>query len=262
MSLRLELGVLHRLQHRLAAALDQVIGQLLELAAADRHRQVLGHAVGDRDERQVDIGLRQRAEFLLGLLARFLQPLQGHRVLAQIDAVLLLELAGDVVDQRLVEIVAAQVRIAVGADDLEDLGLVAIAAAGHLQHRHVERAAAEVEHDDLLFLLLIEAIGEGRRGRLVDDAGDFEAGDLARVLGRLPLGIVEVSRDSDDGLVDLVAEIRLRRFLELAKNLGRDFLRRMLLVADLDLHVVAARRRRPCTAPSSLRSRPPSAAGP
>ena len=47
--------------------------------------------------------------------AGFLEPLQGHLVLAQIDAVLLLELVGDVVDQHLVEVVAAQVRVAVDA---------------------------------------------------------------------------------------------------------------------------------------------------
>jgi len=56
---RRELGVLHRLQDRLAAALHEVIDQLLELAAADRHCQMLGHTVGDRDEGQIDVGLRK-----------------------------------------------------------------------------------------------------------------------------------------------------------------------------------------------------------
>ena len=68
----------------------------------------------------------------------------------------LLEFVGHVVDQHLIEIVAAQVRIAVGADDAEH-------AVGHFQHRHVERAAAEVEDDDLLFALLVEAVGQRRR---------------------------------------------------------------------------------------------------
>jgi len=54
----------------------------------------------------------------------------------------------------------------------------------------------------------------------------------------LPLSVVEVGRNGDHGLVDFVAKIRLRRFLQLAKNLGRDFLRRVFLVADSDLHVV------------------------
>ena len=91
-------------------------------------------------------------------------------------------------------------------------------AVGHFEDRDVERAAAEVEHADRFFALLVEAVGQRRGGRLVDDAGDFQAGDLAGVLGRLPLGVVEVRRHRDDGLVHLVAEIGLGRFLQLAQN--------------------------------------------
>ena len=113
-------------------------------------------------------------------------------------ALLLLELVGDVVDQRLVPVVAAQVGVAVGREDLED-------AVGHVEDRDVERAAAEVEDGDLLVLLLVEPVGQGRGGRLVDDPRDLQAGDLAGVLGRLPLAVVEVGRDGDDRLADLVA---------------------------------------------------------
>jgi hypothetical protein len=42
--------------------------------------------------------------------------------------------------------------------------------------------------------LLVEAVRERRRGGLVDDALDLEAGDLARVLGGLALAVVEVRR--------------------------------------------------------------------
>ena len=69
------------------------------------------------------------------------------------------------------------------------------------QDRDVERAAAEVVDRDLLIAPgLVEAVGERRRGRLVDDAQDLEPGDLAGVLGRLALGVVEVGGDGDDGL--------------------------------------------------------------
>jgi hypothetical protein len=60
-------------------------------------------------------------------------------------------------------------------------------AVADLEDRDVERAAAEVVDGDRLVLLLVEAVGERRRGRLVDDALDVEAGDLAGVLGRLAL---------------------------------------------------------------------------
>src|SRR5205085_329669 len=84
-------------------------------------------------------------------------------------------------------------RVGVRRDDRED-------ALADLQDRHVERAAAEVVDRDRLFLALaVEAVGERGGGRLVDDAQGLEAGDLAGVLGRLALAVVEVGRDGDDG---------------------------------------------------------------
>jgi len=58
-------------------------------------------------------------------------------------------------------------------------------------------------------LLLLEAVRERGRRRLVDDALHIEAGDLPRVLGGLPLGVVEIRGDRDDRFVDLLAEERL-----------------------------------------------------
>ena len=94
-----------------------------------------------RDERQVDLRLHRRREFVLGLLRRLLQALQRHLVLAQVDALVALELVGQPVDDALVEVVTAEVRVAVGRLDLED-------ALAQLQDRDVERAAAEVVDGD------------------------------------------------------------------------------------------------------------------
>ena len=171
------------------------------------------------------------AEFLLGLFAGFLEALQGHGIFAEIDAVFFFEFVGDVVDEDLVEIVAAEVRVAVGADDLEH-------AVGDFEDGDVERAAAEIEHDDLFVLFAIQAVGQGRGGGFVDDAGDFEAGDLAGVFGGLTLGIVEVGRHGDDGFVYFVAEVGFGGFLQLAEDAGGDFGGRVFFVADFDFHVV------------------------
>jgi hypothetical protein len=60
--------------------------------------------------------------------------------------------------------------------DLED-------AAGQLEDRDVEGAAAEVVDRDALVAWLVQAVGQRGRGRLVDDAQHLEAGDAAGVLG-------------------------------------------------------------------------------
>ena len=76
----------------------------------------------------------------------------------------------------------------------------------------------------LVVALLVEPVGERGRGRLVDDAQHLEAGDLARLLGGGALGVVEVGRDGDDGLVDGVAEVGLGVPLQLLQDAGRDLL--------------------------------------
>ena len=197
---------------------------------------MLGPARVRGDERQVDVGLHHRGELHLRLLRRFLQTLQRHPVLAQIDAVALLELRGNPLDDALIEVVAAEVRVAVGGLDLDD-------ALADLENRDVERAAAEVVDGDRLVLLLVEPVGQRRRGRLVDDAHDLEAGNLARLLGRLALRVVEVRRHGDHGLGHRLTEILLRRLLQLLQNHPGDFRRGVLLVADLHAHVAVRRRR-------------------
>ena len=54
-------------------------------------------------------------------------------------------------------------------------------------------AAAEVVTAMVAGFLLVESVGEGGGGRLVDDAKHFEPAILPALLGRLTLGGVEIS---------------------------------------------------------------------
>ncbi len=156
------------------------------------------------DEGQVDLGLGRGRQLDLGLLGGFLQALQGELVVPEVDPLLLLELVGEVVDEPHVEVFAAEEGVAVGRLHLEH-------AVADLEHGNIEGAAAEVVDRDGLAFLLVEAVGERRRRRLVDDAQHLEPGDLAGVLGRLALGVVEIGRDGDHRLLDLLAEEAPRR---------------------------------------------------
>jgi hypothetical protein len=98
---------------------------------------VLGPGGVGRDEGQVDLGLHGGGQLDLGLLGALLQALQGQLVVAQVDALLLLEFRGQVVEDPLVEVLAAQEGVAVGRLDLED-------AVADLEDRDVEGAAAQV----------------------------------------------------------------------------------------------------------------------
>jgi hypothetical protein len=128
-----------------------------------------------------------------------------------------LEPLDQLVDDPLVPVVATEVVVTTGGLDLHEAVAVLLA---DVEQGHVEGAAAEVEDQDRLVLLLVEPVGQGRRGRLVDDAEHVEARDRAGLLGGLALRVVEIGGNGDDGLLDLFAEIRLGRLPHLLQDEG------------------------------------------
>jgi hypothetical protein len=96
---------------------------------------------------------------------------------------------------------------------------------------------SEIPDEDRLVRLLVEPVCERRRGRLVDDAKDVEPGDLAGVLRRLALGVVEVGRDGDDGVRHGLAEVRLGVRLQLLEDHRGDLRRRVLLAAGAHANI-------------------------
>src|SRR5690606_26508337 len=142
----LHAGVLDGHAAGVDGALDQLFDQRFQLGARDLQVQVLGTGRVGRDVRQVDLGLLAGREFDLGFLGGFFQALQGQDVLGQVDALLFLEFANDVVNDALVEVFAAQVRVAVGRQHLELLFAIDV---GDFDDVHVESAAAQVINGDL-----------------------------------------------------------------------------------------------------------------
>ena len=108
-----------------------------------------------------------------------------------------------------------------------------------LDQRDIECAAAEIVDHDRLVLLVIKTIGKGCCRRLVDDTLDIETSDTACILCCLSLCVIEVRRNCDDSLCDLLTEISFCVCLQLLKNHSGDFLRCVGLAAGCDLLVCA-----------------------
>ena len=126
---------------------------------------------------RLTVGLLRAGQLDLGLLGGFLEALQRHRVVADVDALGLLELVGEVVDERWSKSSPPRWPSPLVDFHLED-------AVADVEDRDVERAAAEVEDGDLLVGLLVQAVGQAISPAAVGSLMmrlDLEAGDLAGV---------------------------------------------------------------------------------
>src|SRR5271167_1989226 len=130
---------------------------------------------------------------------RFAKLLREFTVRGEIDFVFLENLFVDECLQKVVDVVAAEVRVAIGREDLID---VAFGGGNEFENGNVERAAAEIVYRYAAALLFVQPIGERRGGWFIDQAENFEAGDFAGVFRGLALGVVKIGGDSDNGAVD------------------------------------------------------------
>ena len=146
--------------------------------------------------------------------------------------VLPFELTNKVVHKAVVKVLTTQVGVAGGRLDLEDALLDG-------EERNIKGATTKIEDENvaLALNLLVDTIGNGSSGGLVDDAEDVEAGNETGVLGSLTLGVVEVGGDSDNGVVDGATEVGLGNLAHLGEDHGRDLLggEDLGLALELDL---------------------------
>ncbi len=185
----------------------------------------------ERDDQHRPLLGRQPALRGLGPEPQFLHCLEVGR---QIRAVDRLDVFEEPLRHRAVEVVATEVRVAVGGEHLED-------AVVDPEDRDVEGSAAQVVDRDHALREPLEPIGQRRGGRLVDDPQHVQPGDAAGVLGRLALGVVEIGGHGDDGTLDRLAQVGLGLELERAQDLRRHLGRRHLAVARADRDDLGAR---------------------
>src|SRR2546429_3234135 len=169
---------------------------------------------------------------------RFAKLLREFAVGREIDFIVLENLLVDKGLQKIVNIIAAEMGVAVGGENLID---VAVAGGNELENGDVESAAAEIVDGDFAALFLVKAVGECSSSRLIDKAQNLEAGDFAGVLCGLALCIVEICRDGDNGAVDSFAEVGFSPILQFTQDKSGNFRRRENFAAEFDADDVFAR---------------------
>lgn len=188
---------------------------------------MLGTAGISSDERQVDLGLERRGQLDLGFLGSLTDTLDSHAVIGEIKARLLLEVLDNVADKADIKVLTTKVGITVGGLDLEHTLL-------DLQNGDIEGTTTKVIDGNDTVGLLLQTVGKGSGSRLVNDTEDVKASNLTGILGSLALGVVEVGRDSDDGVLDRLAEVVLSGLLHLLECEATDLGWRVLLAARLN----------------------------
>src|SRR5579864_8732540 len=148
------------------------------------------------------------------------QLLCQFRMWGKIDAMLLENPFVNEGLQQVVDVVAAQVRVAVGRKHLID---VAFAGGDEFEHGNVEGAAAEIVNGHVAALFFMQAVSQGRRRWLVDQPQNLESREFARVLGGLALRVVEVSGHGDDRTTHALAKMSFRPVFQLAQNKSGNF---------------------------------------
>ncbi|ENO91170.1 NAD-specific glutamate dehydrogenase [Thauera sp. 28] len=202
---RSEPRVTQGLAHRAQGLLHEGLGHFRELVAADDKIHLLA-----RGQPDVDGCLLAGGEKLLRLARLHLQTtciLERRRRDAR--------LVENPAEQTVVEVIAAQGRIAIGRQHLED-------AARELEDGQVECAAAEVIDRIDAFGSIVQAICDCRGGGLVEQAQHVDPGQARSILGRLALCIVKIGRHRDDRPYERPAKAGLRTLAQPTQDLGRN----------------------------------------
>ena len=211
-----------------AQSLDQErVNQLLVLGSDDLHAQVQGHVILAGNEFFLDRRDCLERESFLGFLHGVEQSRPGVRRLAEIDRVLLAECIADMIKQELIEVVAAELGIAVAGEDLHDALL-------DLCHGDIEGPASQVIDEKSFSVPRMRVVRQDGCRRFVDDANDVQPGKLTRLASGLALAVVEEGGHGDHGPGDRIPQRLFGSILERPQDDRRDFLGAVFLVAQRD----------------------------
>ena len=174
MSVGLSCASARRLLHRAHRAVDDGMNQRVQCAASEFVN--VDVAIRQRETQRGGVSFRKLMLDRDQCLAQFLREFAVRR---EVDFVRLKDLFVDEGLQQVVDVVAAEVRVAVGRENLIN---VAFGGGNEFQDGDVERAAAEIINGDAAALLFVQAIRERGSGWLVNQAQELRGRQFCRRL--------------------------------------------------------------------------------
>jgi hypothetical protein len=94
-------------------------------------------------------------------------------------------------DHEVIKIFTTKVSVTIGGFDFEDTLL-------NLQNRDIKGTTTQIVDSNNLVTFLVKTKCKGSGGGLVDDTEHIQSRNFTSVFGGLTLGVVEISRDSDN----------------------------------------------------------------
>ena len=169
--------------------------------------------------REVDFCLGRARKFNFCFFCSFFEALECHGILAEINTLFLEEFIGKPIYDYMVEIVSAEVGIAVGGFNLKY-------AVAKFKDRNIECTATKVKHGYLLVLVcFVKTISQCRCGWFVNNTFNCEACNFSGLFSCLALRIVKICRYCNNSFCYSLAKEFFCGFLHLLENHRRNFLR-------------------------------------
>lgn len=230
-------GVLEDLFYGRNALLEEGKAEFFELGSGDDEHEIFGFSEG------IDFngGLSGRRKNTLSTFALSTETSHGSWIVSNVDVLLLEEVSSAEFDELVIEIFTTKMGVTSSSLDFEDTVVES-------KEGDIESTTTEIEDEHVLFTLtlLVKTVSNSGSSGLVDDSEHIETSDGTGVLGSLSLGVIEVSRHSDDCVLDGAGQESFSDFSHLDENHGRDFFSMELLdftlVLDDDLGLVIGTR--------------------
>lgn len=110
-----------------------------------------------------------------------------------------------------IEVLTTKMGVTSGGLDSEDTAL-------NVEEGDIESTTTQIVDQNVTLLGSLpgaQSVGNSGRRRLVNDTKDIKTGDSTGILGSLALVVIEVSRNSDDGLLNLLSKLGFGNFFHL-----------------------------------------------